>query len=80
MKYEKYLITEDYRIDEAMTPEKNLKKLRDKIVNAKTAVEVRLAGAMLVTFLKKFGKSPVWNDKTSKEITDALSAAKARVK
>lgn len=79
MSYEKYLISEEYHIDEAMSPEKALKKLKDKIKNATGPVEVRLAGQMLIKFIKTFGKTPVWDEKTAQEVTSMLASKKKSV-
>ena len=76
--YEKYLITEEYQIDEAMSAGKALKKLEDKLKNADSMIEVRLASAMIVQFIKKFKDE--YTDEVSTKLTDLLAKAKARAK
>lgn len=75
--YEKYLLTEEYRIDEKMTATKALNKLRTKISTAKTPIEVRLAMSMIAKFIRTFTDS--WTSEISDEIMSLYQDAVDRM-
>jgi len=70
--YEKYLITEK------STVTKKLNSLRKKLQDIATPIELRLAMGQLSQFIKKHTEA--YTDDISKELTDLVVKAKARVK
>ena len=77
MEYEKYLMTEEYRIDEGMTFNKAFTKLKGKLSSVSTPIEMRLATSMMVKFIKTFNDQ--YTDEVATEVNDLLDKAIKRI-